>query len=77
MIKPLNRLGTKRFLKESRLKVWHNTRVLAEARRNGRSDYQNKLLELEDLTEAKVFELLQPGHVLLKLATKGFGVTLT
>lgn len=77
VIKPLNRMGTKRFLRESRLKVWQNTHVLAVARRNGQTEFEHKLAELEHLTELKVAELLQPGHVLLKLATRGFGVTLT
>src|SRR6266516_4686783 len=32
---PLNRLGTKRFLKESRRKVWHNAALLSRSRTRG------------------------------------------
>ena len=35
LLQPLNRLATKRFLRESRAKVWANTRLLDTARRTG------------------------------------------
>jgi hypothetical protein len=76
VIAPLNRFGTKRFLRESRTKVWRNTRTLARARRAGSEEYIARLAELEELAAAKVATLLEPGHVLLKLARSGFGVEL-
>ena len=77
VLRPLNRLGTKRFLREARRKTWRNTRVLAAARRRGSVEYQRALSELELLSAQKVSQLLEPGHVLLKLARQGFGVVLT
>ena len=76
-LRPLNRLGTKRFIKEARTKVWRNALALAGARRAGPKEYERKLAELETLSERKVAQLLEPGHVLLKLARKGFGVVMT
>jgi hypothetical protein len=74
---PFNRSGTKRFLAEARAKVWANTLVLAAARRLGPDAYARRLAELEELAAAKVADLLRPGHVLLRLARRGFGVVLT
>ncbi len=71
---PANRAATKRLLVESRRKVWHNTRRLDQARRDG--TYDEVLSQLEELCAAKVAELTAPGQVLLKLARRGFGVTL-
>ena len=76
LLQPLNRLGTKRFLRESRAKVWANTRLLDAARRQGADAYTARLAELERLSAARVADLVAPGQVVLKLAVKGFGVRL-
>jgi hypothetical protein len=73
---PLNQAGSKRFLREARQKVWHNTRELHEARLVGPEVYASRLAELEILSAAKIADLLAPGQVLLKLSVGGFGVTL-
>jgi hypothetical protein len=75
LLGPANRAGTKRFLVEARRKVWHNTRILDQARRSG--TYEESLGRLEELCAAKVAELTAPGQVLLRLARRGFGVTLS
>ena len=74
VLTPLNRLGSKRFLRESRQKVWHNTLELQQARAAGA--YQVRLAELELLSAARIADLLAPGQVILRLAVAGFGVTL-
>jgi Family of unknown function (DUF5995) len=74
--RPLNRMGTKRFLAEARQKVWHNTLELDAARRRSGEDHTVRLAELELLSAAKIDDLLRPGQVLLRLAIAGFGVTL-
>jgi hypothetical protein len=76
LLQPLNRLGTKRFLRESRAKVWANTRLLDAARRRGADAYAARLAELEHLSATRVADLVAPGQVVLKLAVKGFGVRL-
>jgi hypothetical protein len=76
VLQPLNRLSSKRFLHESRRKVWHNTVELQATRLVGPSAYEGRLAELEVLSAARVAELLAPGQVLLWLAIAGFGVTL-
>jgi Family of unknown function (DUF5995) len=76
LLQPLNRQGTKRFLKESRTKVWANARLLDAARRRGADAYAARLVELERLSAARVADLVAPGQVVLKLAVKGFGVRL-
>jgi hypothetical protein len=76
LLQPLNRLGTKRFLKESRAKVWANARLLDAARRRGPDAYAARLAELEHLSALRVADLVAPGQVVLKLAVKGFGVRL-
>jgi hypothetical protein len=76
LLAPLNRLSTRRFLKESRAKVWANTHLLSQARRAGPDAYQARLAELERLAAARVADLVAPGQVVLKLALKGFGVRL-
>jgi Family of unknown function (DUF5995) len=73
---PLNQAATKRFLKEARQKVWHNTVELHQARLRGEQAYQRRLGDLEVLSAAKVDDLLRPGAVLVRLAFVGFGVTL-
>src|SRR4029079_7346097 len=42
VLTPLNRVGTKRFLKEARRKVWHNTYELHAARLAGPDDYRSR-----------------------------------
>jgi hypothetical protein len=76
VLTPLNRLSSRRFLRESRRKVWHNTIELQRARLDGPDIYTARLAELELLSAAKIADLLQPGQVLLRLAVSGFGVTL-
>jgi hypothetical protein len=76
LIAPANRLATKRFLAEARAKVWANTRVLACALRHGQAAYQARRTELEQLAAGRAAELTRPGPVLLRLAARGFGITL-
>jgi hypothetical protein len=76
LLRPLSRLGTQRFLREARQKVWANAVVLNRARRQGPDNYTAVLSELEVLSAAKVETLLAPGQVLLKLTATGFGVRL-
>jgi Family of unknown function (DUF5995) len=73
---PLNQAATKRFLKEARAKVWHNTLALHEARLRGEEAYRRRLGDLEVLSAAKINDLLRPGAVLVRLGLIGFGVTL-
>jgi hypothetical protein len=76
LLQPLNRLSSKRFLREARQKVWHNTVELQWARAAGEAVYAARLAELEVLSAARIADLLAPGQVLLRLAVAGFGVTL-
>jgi hypothetical protein len=76
LLQPLNRLSSKRFLREARQKVWHNTVELQQARVAGKQVYAARLAELEVLSAARIADLLAPGQVLLRLAVAGFGVTL-
>jgi len=76
LLTPVNRLSSKRFLRESRNKVWHNTVELQKARLEGPEAYHARLAELEVLSAAKIADLLAPGQVLLRLAVSGFGVLL-
>jgi hypothetical protein len=76
VLAPLNRLGTQRFLREARQKVWANATALSRARRQGPADYARVLAQLEALSAAKVTQLQAPGQVILKLAATGFGVRL-
>jgi hypothetical protein len=76
ILTPLNQVGSKRFLREARQKVWHNTLQLHDSRLAGPDEYAVRLAELELLSAAKIADLLQPGQVLLRLAIAGFGVTL-
>ena len=73
---PLNRRASRRFLREARLKVWHNTLALHAARVAGPDQQAARLAELEALSAAKIADLLQPGQVLLRVAVRGFGVRL-
>jgi hypothetical protein len=74
LLRPLNRLGTQRFLREAREKVWANAIALSQARRRSPDAYAAVLAQLEELTAAKVAALMAPGQVVLKLAATGFGV---
>jgi hypothetical protein len=75
-LRPLNQAASKRFLRESRRKVWHNTIELHQARLISPEAYRVRLAELELLSAAKIADLLAPGQVLLRLAVAGFGVVL-
>ncbi|GAA0733013.1 hypothetical protein Drose_21160 [Dactylosporangium roseum] len=72
---PANRAATRRVLRESRAKVWRNATVLDQARRDGPREYVAVLRRLEDACTAKLVELTAPGPVMLRLARRGFGVT--
>lgn len=76
LLTPLNRLASRRMLREARLCVWHNVLALHEARLLGPAVYAARLGELEVLSAAKIADLLMPGQVLLRLAVVGFGVRL-
>jgi hypothetical protein len=76
VMSPFNRAGTKRFLKEGRNKVWSNTRLLSQARRQGAQVYAEELAKLEALCQERVADLVEPRYVIMRLATKGFGVSL-
>jgi hypothetical protein len=76
MLTPLNRLSSRRFLREARQKVWHNVRELQACRQRGPAAYDARLAELEVLSAARIADLLAPGQVLLRLAVAGFGVSL-
>jgi Family of unknown function (DUF5995) len=76
LLAPLNRISSKRFLKEARQKVWHNVEELHAARLKGEDAYRARLAELEVLSAARIADLLAPGQVLLRLAVAGFGVVL-
>jgi hypothetical protein len=76
LLGPLNRVSSKRFLKEARQKVWHNVGELHAARLEGDDAYRARLGELEALGAARIADLLAPGQVLLRLAVAGFGVVL-
>jgi hypothetical protein len=76
LLRPLNQLGTQRFLREARQKVWANAVALNRARAQGPAAYAAALAQLEELSADKVKALQAPGQVLLKLAATGFGVRL-
>ena len=76
VLQPLNRVATRRFLRESREKVWANALELSKARAAGPDSYASRLAELEKLSGARVADLERPGPVLLRLAARGFGVRL-
>jgi Family of unknown function (DUF5995) len=76
LLRPISRLGTQRFLREAREKVWANATILSRARREGPDAYAVVLAQLEERSAAKVTALQAPGQVLLKLAATGFGVRL-
>ena len=73
---PANRTASRMFLRESRRKVWANAAALHEARLAGSDAYAGRLAQLEAASAARVRDLLRGGPVLLRLAVRGFGVTL-
>jgi Family of unknown function (DUF5995) len=73
---PVNRWASRRFLREARRRVWHNTIELQRARVAGPDRYAARLAELERRSAARIADLLAPGPVLLRLAVHGFGVAL-
>ena len=73
---PLNRAASTALPGEARMKVWHNTPELHQARLRGEEAYAERLRDLEVLSAARVVDLLRPGPVLVRLAVAGFGVTL-
>jgi hypothetical protein len=77
LLTPFNQAGTKRFLSESRRKVWANAHLLDAARRESPDAYRRRLDELGRLSGARVADLAAPGQVILRLARKGFGVELS
>jgi hypothetical protein len=76
LLGPANQAASRRFLRESRAKVWHNAVALDAARARGPAAYAERLGDLERLSAARVAELERPGQVLLRLARRGFGVRL-
>lgn len=75
-LRPVNRWASRRFLREARVKVWHNTGELQQARHAGPDQLAARRAELELLSAARINDLLAPGQILLHLALTGFGVTL-
>ncbi len=76
VLQPANRMATRRFLRESRAKVWANALELSKARAAGPDSYAARLAQLEKLCGRRVADLMKPGPVLLRLAARGFGVRL-
>jgi hypothetical protein len=76
MLTPFNQAATKRFMRESRRKVWRNAIALSAARRVGPGPLAERLAELEALSRQRIEDLRVPGQVLLRLAVRGFGVSL-
>jgi Family of unknown function (DUF5995) len=76
VLAPANRQASRLFLRESRRKVWATTGALHAARLRGPDTYAARLADLEEASAARVRDLLRPGPVLLRLAVRGFGVTL-
>jgi hypothetical protein len=75
-LQPVNRMATRRFLRESRAKVWANALDLSKARKAGPEAYDTRLAQLEKLCGKRVADLVRPGPVLLRLGAGGFGVQL-
>ena len=76
LLAPLDRWSTHRFLPAARRQVWANAVDLDEARRRAPEAYAARLAELDVLASAQIAALLRPGPVLLRLASRGFGVRL-
>ena len=76
VLAPANRTASRLFLRESRRKVWANAHALHQARLAGPDAYIRRLAQLEAAADERVADLLRGGPVLLRLAVRGFGVTL-
>ena len=76
VLTPANRWASRRFLAESRAKVWQNVLALHQSRLEGEGAYRTRVAELEVLAAARVADLLTPGLLLPRLAVSGFGVRL-
>jgi Family of unknown function (DUF5995) len=76
LLAPVNRTASQVFLRESRRRVWANAGRLDAARRRGPEMAAARLADLEAAAAARVADLLRPGPVLVRLAVRGFGVTL-
>ncbi len=76
VLAPANRTASRLFLRESRRKVWANAHALHQARLAGPEAYTRRLTQLEAAADDRVADLLRGGPVLLRLAVRGFGVTL-
>jgi Family of unknown function (DUF5995) len=77
LLQPLNRAATRRLLRESRAKVWSNAALLSASRRLDGPEHARQLAQLEELSAARVTDLMRPGPILLRLAIHGFGVDLS
>jgi hypothetical protein len=77
LLAPANRRASRLFLREARHKVWANAAVLDAARQAGPQAYARRMADLEAASADRVGDLLRPGPVLLRLAVRGFGVTLS
>lgn len=73
---PANRHAARTFLREARRKVWNNAAALDVARLRGPEEMARRIGDLEQAAADRVRDLLRPGPVLLRLAVRGFGVTL-
>jgi hypothetical protein len=73
---PVNRWASRTFLREARRRVWATTTVLHTARCRGAANYAGRLYDLESVSADRIDDILRPGPVLLRLAVRGFGVTL-
>ena len=76
LLTPFNQAATKRFMKESRRKVWRNATILNAARLEGPDVLRARLQQLENLSRRRIEDLRVPRQVLLMLAIRGFGVAL-
>jgi len=76
VIAPANRHAARTFLREARRKVWNNAAALDKARLRGPEDLAHGIAVLEQAAADRVRDLLRPGPVLLRLAVRGFGVTI-
>ena len=76
LLAPLNRQASRLFLREARRRVWATATVLHRARCRGAENYAGRLFDLESVCADRIEDILRPGPVLLRLAVRGFGVTL-
>jgi hypothetical protein len=77
LIAPANRQAARIFLREARCKVWLNAAALNAARLRGPDEHDARVADLEEAAADRVRDLLRPGPVLLRLAVRGFGVTIS